>query len=42
MEKFKFELKHICKQSGARRGVIYTPHGIIETPVFMPVVHKLL
>ena len=34
---FKFELKHICKQSGARRGVIHTPHGSIETPVFMPV-----
>ena len=34
---FSFELKHICKQSGARRGVIHTPHGDIETPVFMPV-----
>ena len=34
---FKFELKHVCKQSGARRGVIHTPNGIIETPVFMPV-----
>jgi len=32
-----YELKHICKQSGARRGVIHTPHGDIETPVFMPV-----
>ena len=37
MEKFKFELIHICKQSGARRGRIHTPHGIIETPTFMPV-----
>lgn len=36
-EKFKFELLHICKESGARRGRIYTPHGIIETPTFMPV-----
>ena len=34
---FRFELKHVCKQSGARRGVIHTPHGSIETPVFMPV-----
>lgn len=32
-----YELKHICKQTGARRGVIHTPHGDIETPVFMPV-----
>ncbi len=32
-----YELKHICKQSGARRGVIHTPHGDIETPIFMPV-----
>lgn len=37
MNNFRFELKHICKQSGARRGVIYTPNGNIETPVFMPV-----
>ena len=34
---FRFELKHVCKQSGARRGVIHTPNGSIETPVFMPV-----
>jgi len=32
-----YELKHICKQTGARRGVIHTPHGDIETPIFMPV-----
>ncbi len=32
-----YELKHVCKQTGARRGVIHTPHGDIETPVFMPV-----
>ena len=37
MNKFKFELLHVCKQTGARRGRIYTPHGTIETPVFMPV-----
>ena len=37
MEKFSYEIKHVCKQSGARIGVFHTPHGDIETPVFMPV-----
>jgi len=37
MEAIRYELLHECKQTGARRGRIYTPHGIIETPVFMPV-----
>ncbi len=37
MEAITYELKHICKQSGARRGVIHTPHGDIQTPIFMPV-----
>lgn len=37
MENFKFRIKHVCKQSGARVGEFITPHGIIETPVFMPV-----
>jgi len=32
-----YELLHVCKQTGARRGVIHTPHGDIQTPVFMPV-----
>ena len=32
-----YELLHICKQSGARRGIIHTPHGDIQTPIFMPV-----
>lgn len=36
-EKFKFEVLHVCKQSGARIGRFTTPHGVIETPVFMPV-----
>lgn len=35
--KFYFELKHICKQSGARYGILHTPHGDVETPIFMPV-----
>ena len=33
----KFELLHICKQSGARLGRLTTPHGTFETPFFMPV-----
>ncbi|ALS27019.1 tRNA guanosine(34) transglycosylase Tgt [Paenibacillus cisolokensis] len=33
----KYELIKTCKQSGARLGRIYTPHGVIETPTFMPV-----
>ena len=32
-----YELIKICKQSGARLGRLHTPHGIIETPTFMPV-----
>ncbi len=34
---FKFELLHICAQSGARLGRLHTPHGIIDTPCYMPV-----
>ena len=37
MEAIWYELLHIDKNSGARRGVIHTPHGDIQTPVFMPV-----
>jgi queuine tRNA-ribosyltransferase len=33
----KYELIKECKQSGARLGRLHTPHGIIETPAFMPV-----
>lgn len=33
----KYELLHECKQTGARRGRLTTPHGVIETPIFMPV-----
>ena len=32
-----YELLHQDKKTGARRGVIHTPHGDIQTPVFMPV-----
>ena len=34
---FKYEVVHVCKQSGARVGRFTTPHGVIETPIFMPV-----
>jgi queuine tRNA-ribosyltransferase len=32
-----FTLHAVDRQSHARRGTIVTPHGVIETPVFMPV-----
>lgn len=34
---FKYEVLKVCSQSGARIGRLTTPHGEIETPVFMPV-----
>ena len=37
MEKFSYEILHIDKNSGARTGVLHTPHGDIYTPIFMPV-----
>ena len=37
MDKFSYETIKVCKQSGARIGILHTPHGDIETPVFMPV-----
>jgi queuine tRNA-ribosyltransferase len=33
----RFELEAECPDTGARAGRIHTAHGIIETPVFMPV-----
>lgn len=33
----RYELIKTCKQSGARLGRLHTPHGIVETPAFMPV-----
>lgn len=33
----KYELIKECKQTGARLGRLHTPHGVIETPIFMPV-----
>ncbi|HZK03989.1 MAG TPA: tRNA guanosine(34) transglycosylase Tgt [Bacteroidaceae bacterium] len=37
MQRFKFQLQHTDNFSGARAGKIYTEHGVIETPIFMPV-----
>ena len=36
-EAITYELLHVDKNSGARRGVVHTPHGDIQTPIFMPV-----
>jgi queuine tRNA-ribosyltransferase len=33
----RYELIKKCKQTGARLGRVYTPHGRFDTPVFMPV-----
>lgn len=32
-----FEVEAVCPWSGARAGSFTTPHGLVETPVFMPV-----
>ena len=37
MSEFSFEITHVCKQSGARCGILHTPHGDVLTPMFMPV-----
>lgn len=34
---FHLEIKHIDKQTGARYGILHTPHGDVEVPMFMPV-----
>lgn len=34
---FRFELQAECPTTGARAGLIHTPHGVAETPLFMPV-----
>ena len=33
----RYELIKTCAQTGARLGRLHTPHGVIDTPVFMPV-----
>lgn len=37
MSAIRYELIKTCKQSGARLGILHTPHGSYETPMFMPV-----
>lgn len=37
MSAIRYELIKTCKESGARLGKIHTPHGTIDTPIFMPV-----
>ena len=37
MKNFYLEIKHIDKQTGARYGILHTPHGNVEVPMFMPV-----
>ena len=34
---FEYRLIAECPETGARAGELITPHGVIETPVFMPV-----
>jgi queuine tRNA-ribosyltransferase len=33
----RLEIEAVCPWSGARAGKLHTPHGVVETPVFMPV-----
>jgi queuine tRNA-ribosyltransferase len=33
----RFEIQAECPVTRARAGLLHTPHGVIETPVFMPV-----
>ena len=35
---FRYELVHQSAVSGARVGRIHTPHGVVDTPGFVPVV----
>lgn len=37
MTPIRYELIKTCKQTGARLGILHTPHGSFETPIFMPV-----
>jgi queuine tRNA-ribosyltransferase len=36
-EGFYLKILHVDKGTGARYGVLHTPHGAVETPMFMPV-----
>ncbi|MDW0112358.1 MULTISPECIES: tRNA guanosine(34) transglycosylase Tgt [Sporosarcina] len=37
MPAITYEHIKTCKQTGARLGIVHTPHGSFETPAFMPV-----
>ena len=37
MSALRFEIQKVCGETGARAGLLHTAHGIVETPVFMPV-----
>ena len=37
MSKIWYELIHEDKKTKARYGILHTPHGDVETPMFMPV-----
>jgi len=37
MKNFYLEILHIDKETGARYGILHTPHGNVEIPMFMPV-----
>ena len=37
MKNFWLEIKHVDKETGARYGILHTPHGDCEVPMFMPV-----
>lgn len=37
MKDFYLEILHVDKQTGARYGILHTPHGNVEVPMFMPV-----
>lgn len=36
-KQFEFELLKTCARTGARAGILHTPHGDIPTPIYMPV-----
>src|ERR1700735_711323 len=37
MPQISFEIVAECSTTRARAGLLHTPHGTVETPVFMPV-----
>ena len=36
-QNFYLEIKHVDAKTGARYGILHTPHGDVEVPMFMPV-----